>query len=94
MGNLRFATLTATATLDAGILETTDVIIRGDAYRIDVKGWGSIASGIVDAKAALSLSTGDGRGKVVPIAIGGTWRRPLFELDRPSPVPLTIAPRG
>jgi AsmA protein len=91
-GSLRFATVTATATLDAGILETTDVVVRGDAYRIDLKGWGSLASGIVDAKATLSLATGDGRAKIVPIAIGGTWRRPLFELDRTVVNPATAPP--
>jgi AsmA protein len=94
-GAMRFGRITATATLDAGILETTDLMVRGDSFRVDLKGWGSLATGIVDAKASLSLAIGDGKTKTVPIAIAGTWRRPLFDLDRErSPSLPAAAPRG
>jgi AsmA protein len=95
-GSMTFAKLAGTVTLDAGILETKDTVVSGGTYRIDLRGWGSLATGLIEAGATLGPATGGASsGKVVPIAISGSWRRPLFDLDRgrngsAPPVP----PRG
>jgi AsmA protein len=94
-GFMAFTKLSGTANLDGGILETKDTVLAGSTYRIDLKGWGSLASGLIDASAVLLPATGAAAAKVVPIAVTGTWRRPHFDLDRgrssPSPA---AAPRG
>lgn len=95
-GSMPFGKLSATVTLDSGIIETKDAVVSGANYRIDVKGWASLASGLVNATATLAPpAVGSVPGKAIPIAISGNWRRPLFELDRgrsasPPPTP----PRG
>jgi len=80
-GVLPFTRFTGSATLDAGIVETTDATLTGRTYRIDFKGWGSLASGLIDARATLSPSNDAATGSI-PIAISGTWKHPQFDLDR------------
>ena len=93
-GALRFTQFTGTVTLDAGIVETTDAALRGSTYSVDLKGWGSLASGLIDARATLSPSA-DGTARAVPIAISGTWRHPQFDVDRERTQPAGVAaPRG
>jgi AsmA protein len=95
LGILRFSRLEGTATLDGGIVETNDAQLTGNPYRIDLKGWGSLATGLVDAHATLSAPRDGKTQQAVPIAIRGTWRHPEFDLDRGRAPPAAVAvPRG
>jgi len=91
-GTLRFSSLNGTATLDAGIVDTPSTVLNASAFRIDVKGWWSLASGLIDARATLSPS-GEGAARPVPIVVSGTWRHPQFDRERAAPAPVAL-PRG
>jgi AsmA protein len=76
-----FANMGGTLTIGGGTIETDDLVAEGSGFRIAVNGWGSVLSGLIDAKATLTVA-GDGQASEVPLIIGGTWWEPEFALDR------------
>jgi AsmA protein len=91
-----FTKLGGSVALNAGILETTDTVMDGNSFRVALTGWGSLSSGVINAKARLGPlpgAGGDSQTKVVPIAVSGTWRKPVITLDR-EPGTASATPRG
>jgi len=95
-GETGFASLAGTVSIGGGALETEDLVIAGDDFRIGVSGWGSVVSGQVEGQATLAVGNdlvGD-----IPLLIAGTWREPQFAIDRqrlrPSPDDATSGGAG
>jgi uncharacterized protein involved in outer membrane biogenesis len=80
-GSTPFDQLSGSIEIAEGRLMTDDLAIEGDGYDVTLTGWGSLASGLVEAKAKLSMTAGGGRRVDVPLLIGGTWRDPAIRAD-------------
>ncbi len=78
-----FTSLAGSLSIGGGTLETHDLVAEGKGYRVAVSGWGSVVSGIVNAKATLSTAA-TGPTHEVPLTIGGTWWAPEFTLNSES----------
>ncbi len=77
-----FKRMTGTLAVAGGVLETDDLVAEGDGFHLAIDGWGSVLSGLVDAKATLATVTNSGKTRDVPLTISGSWWEPQFALDR------------
>jgi AsmA protein len=79
-GTTSFDSLAIDLAIDDGTISTTGLVMRGSDFRLTLAGQGSLFTGAVDGRARLATSLG-----VVPLAISGTWRKPIisraFEQD-------------
>jgi AsmA protein len=88
----KFNRMTGTMSVAGGVLQTDNLLARGPDYSLAVRGWGSLLSGVIDAKATLTKSRTPGQTYEVPLTIGGTWSSPQFALDRAGPETLGSPP--
>ncbi len=75
-GSTPFAKLAGTVRLENSILATGDMKLKGKDYAVALNGRGSLITGSVEANATLAMKSGGG--KTVPLAITGTWLKPLI----------------
>ena len=72
-GTTSFDSLAMDLAIDDGTINTTGLVMRGNDFRLSLAGKGSLFTGAVDGHARLATGLG-----VVPLAIGGTWQKPVI----------------
>jgi AsmA protein len=78
-GSTAFSRLSATASLDGGLLVSDDIVIDGDAYAVRLKG-SSLAGAAISGTGEIVLKAAEG--PAIPLLVGGTWSAPTITVDR------------
>ncbi len=80
-GVMPFSRMAGTIAVNGGTFQTDNLTVSGKGFDVALSGWGSLVSGLVEAKSSLAMATSADKVQDIPVAITGTWRRPQFEID-------------
>jgi AsmA protein len=70
-GTTSFNATTASFEVNGADLKTDDLFMEGTDFHLSLSGHGSVASGVVEARAVVTNAT-----ETIPIAVSGTWQAP------------------
>jgi AsmA protein len=88
-GITHFTRVSADLNLEAGSIQTSDLFMEGDEFRLALAGHGSLTSGATEARATLTNAT-----ETIPVSIAGTWRQPAIARAPFRPAPASPAGGG